>query len=156
MSIPPLNDNSFDFYVFKELKQFQYNWECYGIFPNEIISMIMVTLAYISIHPNNICDCKEIKCIDNWNMIMKYKELDVDQGVMHCGGGEYDNDTDIDIYCHSINLNGVERYQCDYCEKYFCGFCIYVHDPDHIIDESQLICSLCRPIIYPGLKKKLF
>jgi len=163
--IPQINEESFNYYVFKELKQFQFNWDCYEIFPDEIISKIMVTIANISIHHNNICNCNETECIENWTMIMKYKKLDEDQNVIHCDGKYYDSDIDKYIYCHKIVLRNVERYRCNYCYKIVCEYCFISNNDMAYVDnlkftedqldmltddeKSNMICVLCKDKIYP-------
>jgi len=156
-----INCESFNYYIFKLLKEFQYTWGCYNIFPDEIITKIMITLAYVSIHPNNILYCDDIECVENWNMIMRYKKLDEDQGVIHCDGSQYDSDIDDDVYCHKIVLKNVDRYKCGYCYKTVCESCIYQYeDVITSIDDTdvngdpidlQLICFSCIPLMYPGL-----
>lgn len=140
-----INCKSFNYEIFTFLKKIQCNFDSQNIFPNEIISIIMVLFTYKSIHPNNICECKELECIKSWNILMKNKKLYKDQEIIHC-------ECEI-IYkhytkrCHNVKfMKYYNDYNyksiCSYCKKKMCDYCLYI-PKNNVRDQNNLMCESC-------------
>lgn len=144
---PKINCNSFNYEIFKFLKKIQCN---FFIFPNEIISIIMILFTYISIHPNNICECKEVKCINIWKILMKNKKLYQDQHVIHC---ECNIITDIySMRCHNIKIMIIKNICC-YCKKKICNSCINFKNNEWIIKYNLKPYSICESCFIKNQEK---